>query len=128
MGKQKFHSNVKKMLGNSFSSLLSEISPFVCPRMDVFSNGDTFFILADIAGINPQNLSVKLKKNILYIEGNIEDGYFKEKSEIFLLERFYGTFQRKVLVPNNCLLNRIQTVYENGILLILIPCEKNNQN
>lgn len=79
MAMPQYHSKVKKLLGDDFSDLLSEISPFIGPRLDVYITNDKFFVSAEIAGIESDDCSVKLLGNILVIEGTIKQKYAKKK-------------------------------------------------
>lgn len=121
MVKPHFHSKVSETLGKDFSELLCEVAPFVGPRIDVYQTKDTFFISVDLAGAGRNDFSLKLQKNTLCIEGVIPAAFDQKKTKVITSERFYGSFQRKVYIPAECLLEQLKAVYENGILIITIP-------
>ncbi|MBL5768696.1 Hsp20/alpha crystallin family protein [Heyndrickxia sporothermodurans] len=93
--KKRYHSDVKQKLGSNFSELLSEIAPFIGPRLDIYETNDTFFITADVAGIKKEDLSVKLQDKTLIIAGAIPDHFHSETVRVFSQERYYGPFQKK---------------------------------
>lgn len=95
--KKRYHSDVKQKLGSNFSELLSEIAPFIGPRLDIYETNDTFFITADVAGIKKEDLSVKLQDKTLIIAGAIPDHFHSETVRVFSQERYYGPFQKKFL-------------------------------
>ncbi|MEK5522125.1 hypothetical protein B5V89_05180 [Heyndrickxia sporothermodurans] len=119
--KKRYHSDVKQKLGSNFSELLSEIAPFIGPRLDIYETNDTFFITADVAGIKKEDLSVKLQDKTLIIAGAIPDHFHSETVRVFSQERYYGPFQKKISLPKDCLLHQLQANLENGILFIQIP-------
>jgi len=112
---------VKKLLGSDFLQLLSEVSPLVSPRIDVFTTNQYFYVLADLAGIWPEEINIKIHQNHLIIEGVIPNRLIMENAEIYLQERFYGPFHREILLPNVCSLKEIKVEYDSGILIIQIP-------
>jgi HSP20 family protein len=119
--KPHFHSNVRKTLGKDFNKLLYEIAPFVEPRMDVFQSDVHFIISVDLAGARKENLSLKWQRNILLIEGMIRNEQAEDASKVIRTERFYGPFKREILVPEECAVEQLQAVLENGVLWITIP-------
>lgn len=122
MVKPQHHPYVKEMLGKDFAALLEEVAPFIGPRMDICKTKNFFFISVDVAGINLEDLTLKMQQNTLFIEGETHNPYENEK--IINYERFYGSFQRKVLIPDICHLDKLQATYERGILQIIIPFYK----
>jgi HSP20 family protein len=121
--KKKIHDRTKinKMLGPDFFNLLSEISPFISPRMDVFKTDNYFVVLADVAGAHPDELKITLQDGVLFIEGYIHNKLIQDGAEIITQERFYGQFQRTIIIPACCLLNKLKAHFKDGILMIQIP-------
>lgn len=121
MIKPHLRSNVKQMLGDDFSELLQEISPFVEPRMDVYKSNQNFIISIDLAGARKEDLSVKRMNRTLTIEGNINKDYIDDDMKVISSERFYGFFRREIMIPEECHLEQLQAIFDRGILLITIP-------
>ncbi|WP_423798246.1 Hsp20/alpha crystallin family protein [Neobacillus sp. SAB-20_R2A] len=121
MIKPHLRSNVKQMLGEDFSGLLHEISPFVEPRMDVYKLNQNFIISIDLAGARKEDLSVRRMNRILTIEGNIHKDYIDDDMKVISSERFYGFFRREITIPEECQLEQLQAIFDRGILLITIP-------
>ncbi|MED1203948.1 Hsp20/alpha crystallin family protein [Heyndrickxia acidicola] len=112
---------INKMLGPDFFNLLSEVSPFVSPRIDVFKTDHYFVVLADVAGAHPDELRLTLQDGVLFIEGYIHNKLIQDGAEIIAQERFYGQFQRSITIPAYCLLNKLKAHFKDGILMIQIP-------
>ncbi|WP_284035693.1 Hsp20/alpha crystallin family protein [Neobacillus sp. 114] len=121
MIKPHLRSNVKQMLGEDFSELLQEISPFVEPRMDVYKLNQNFILSIELAGARKEDLSVKRMNRILTIEGNINKDYIDDDMKVISSERFYGFFRREITIPEECHLEQLQAIFDRGILLITIP-------
>jgi HSP20 family protein len=127
MIKPRFHSHVKEILGDDFSKLTSEIAPFVEPRMDLLSTNEYFLISIELAGANPNDISLKIDKNNLIIEGIIRDTSEAEGTNVIYRERFYGNFKKKIEIPSECITGELEAVFSRGILLIKIPSYNNKK-
>jgi HSP20 family protein len=124
-----FHSNAKEMLGEEFSKLLTEIAPFVEPRVDVYQTKDDFIISVDLAGARTEDISLKLYQNTLILKGTIKDVFGENTIRVINRERFFGSFKRHFLIPKDCILDRLHAEFSRGILMITIPfyIKENNQ-
>ncbi|KKB75517.1 MULTISPECIES: Hsp20/alpha crystallin family protein [Bacillus] len=128
MVKPHFHSNVKEMLGEDFSNLLYEISPFVEPRVDILQSNGGLIISVDLAGAGTDDFTVRKTNHALCIEGIIQNKLGSENEKVIIRrERFYGPFKRELPIPEECDLQRIQAVFERGVLVITIPFYKNKR-
>ncbi|MCM3768481.1 Hsp20/alpha crystallin family protein [Neobacillus niacini] len=121
MIKPHLRSNVKQMLGDDFSELLHEISPFVEPRMDIYKSNQNFILAMELAGAKKEDISVKRMDRTLIIEGHINQDYMDDKIKVISSERFYGFFRREVSIPEECHVEQLQAIFERGILFITIP-------
>jgi HSP20 family protein len=119
--KPHFHSNVKQLLGEDFSRLLQEVSPFVEPRIDIYESNQNFILSIDLAGASSEDFSVKWRNHTLIIAGTIYQNPAKESSKVISRERFYGSFIREISIPRKCIADQLAAVFERGILMITIP-------
>ena len=121
MVKPHFQSNIKKTLGKDFNELLYEIAPFMEPRMDIYESDVHWIISVDLAGARKENLSLKWQNNTLLIEGMIYNEHKETSYKNIRNERFYGSFKREIVIPQNCEIEHIQAIFENGVLWITVP-------
>ncbi|WP_066303713.1 Hsp20/alpha crystallin family protein [Bacillus sp. FJAT-29814] len=119
--KPQMRSHVKQMLGDDFSELLHEISPFVEPRLDIYKSNRNFILAMELAGAKKEDISVKRMSGTLIIEGHINQEYMDDKIKVISSERYYGSFRREVPIPEECHLEQLQAIFERGILEISIP-------
>ncbi|MEH7119483.1 Hsp20/alpha crystallin family protein [Neobacillus vireti] len=129
MVKPHFHSHVKQMLGEDFSELLQELSPFAEPRLDMYKTDQNLIISVDLAGASREDFTVKMRNDTLIIEGTINNTQSEKNIQVISREQFYGSFMRKITIPEEYNLNQLQAVFERGILLITVPfktCEVHN--
>lgn len=115
------------MLGEDFSELIREISPFVEPRIDIYQSNRSFFVSIDLAGARKEDFSVKRRDHTLLIEGKIDKNQIGDRFKVISSERFYGFFRREISIPKECHLEHLHAVLDKGILLITIPFSKKVQ-
>ena len=69
--------------------------------MDIYENGDNMVLKAELPGINPDDVEIRVEDNTLYLKG--ERKFEKEVKEqnYHRVERSYGTFTRTFTLPNS---------------------------
>ena len=91
------------------------------PPVDVYEDDTSVALKADIPGIDPSKLEIRVDGNVLHIRG--ERNFEKEtkKENFYRVERAYGTFTRAFTLPTNVQSDRIEASYKNGVLNIKLP-------
>jgi HSP20 family protein len=88
--------------------------------LDVIETEDEFIIKASIPGINPDELDISLTDNVLTIKGEIKVEE-AEDARYHLRERRFGMFQRSISLPVPVIADKVEAVYENGVLTLHVP-------
>ena len=114
-------------LNNSFSE---QISDFLSdqnlqvwkPQIDMIETDSNIIIVASVPGIDEDDIDVDFFNNCIVIKGDrkclsfISEEFLKRKQEIF-----YGTFERKILIPFSVTRNESVSIkMKNGFLIINI--------
>ena len=88
--------------------------------LDVIETEDEFIVKASIPGISPDELNINLTDNVLTIMGEIK---VEEAEDVryHLRERRFGMFQRSFSLPVPVNSDKVEAVYENGVLTLHIP-------
>jgi len=88
--------------------------------LDVIETEDEFIVKASIPGISPDELDINLTDNVLTIMGEIK---VEEAEDVryHLRERRFGMFQRSISLPVPVNSDKVEAVYENGVLTLHIP-------
>lgn len=90
------------------------------PYIRVFESDDGLFLESEIPGIEPEDLNLELKHDILTLsferKNPIKDGYKILKQEIE-----YGKMIRNIQLPYKINENEIKAEYKNGVLKIFLP-------
>ncbi len=89
--------------------------------LDVIETDDEFIVKASLPGINPDELDISLTDNVLTIKGEIKAEEEAENVRYHLRERRFGMFQRSISLPVPVNADKVEAVYENGVLVLHIP-------
>lgn len=93
------------------------------PAMDVYDDEKNFYIKADVAGIDENNLDVTINGNVLTLSGNkVEERRDEGKNYIFS-ERRAGSFSRSITLPAGFKQKEVKGELKNGVLTITIEKE-----
>ena len=91
------------------------------PPVDIYENGDNLVLKAELPGINPDDVEVRVEDNNLYLKG--ERKFEKEVKEenYHRVERVYGSFARTFSLPNSIDSDKVAANYKDGILTLTLP-------
>ena len=91
------------------------------PAVDVKETDKDFVIVADIPGVDPQDIEVHMENGILTIKGEREAQKKAEREGYKRIERSYGSFYRRFSLPDTANADRINARSKNGVLEVSIP-------
>ncbi len=97
----------------------SSVAPHL--PIDMFQQGRMLVIIAPIAGISIEDISVTVQDEVLLIRGNRKKPETLKDSDYFSQECFWGAFERPVILPVKVGVSNIVALYKRGILRIEIP-------
>ena len=91
------------------------------PPVDIYENGDSLVLKAELAGVNPDDVEIRVEDNTLYLKG--ERKFEKEVKEqnYHRIERSYGTFTRTFSLPNSIDADKVGANYKDGVLTLTMP-------
>lgn len=94
--------------------------PSVAPAVDIFENADEVLLVADLPGVKPEDVSVRVEKEQLFIEG-VRRG--PEPSGATRLATEYRPlgYQRAFLLPRGIDASRLDAQLHQGVLTLHLP-------
>jgi HSP20 family protein len=97
------------------------IASFWSPAVDIAEEDDAYLVKVELPGVSKDDVKITLESNVLTICGEKkEDKEIKEKN-IQRMERTYGAFQRSFMLPTSVKGEKIDAVYNDGVLTITVP-------
>jgi HSP20 family protein len=91
------------------------------PSVDIFETDNDVVVKAELPGMDPKSIDVRLENNVLLLKG--ERHFEKETKEenYHRVEREYGSFSRAFSLPMAVKEEKITAEYKDGILKIVLP-------
>lgn len=90
-------------------------------RIDVAENEKEFRVMADVPGLEEQDIDVELSDNLLTIRAEKTEERDEQEADFHIVERSYGSFQRTVPLPGGLEQDQAQANFKNGVLTIIVP-------
>lgn len=91
------------------------------PAVDIKEDKKQFVILADLPGVDKNNINISMENNILTIKGSRPEPTKEEQNSYCRTERVRGNFHRQFTLPDTADESKIEAKAEKGILEIIIP-------
>lgn len=111
-----FQDNFTSTQGGQSDEFLAT-SSFV-PPVDVYEDEHNVFIRAEVPGIDPNDLDIKVENNVLTVRGERKWNKEEKEENFHRVERRYGSFARSFTLPNTVSTDDVNANYNNGILEI----------
>ena len=91
------------------------------PRVEMFDKGDNIVINAELPGIDPKDVDIKVTSDAVTIRGETKREEEVKDEDYYRCERFYGTFTRTIPLPVNIDTGKVKASYKKGILKLTLP-------
>ncbi|MCF6338578.1 MAG: Hsp20/alpha crystallin family protein [Gammaproteobacteria bacterium] len=91
------------------------------PAVDIKEEDDRFLIIADVPGVEPDDIEVHMENGVLSIKGERREEHKEEKEGYKRIERTYGSFHRRFNLPDTADAEGITAKSRNGSLEVSIP-------
>jgi HSP20 family protein len=91
------------------------------PALDVYQKNGEMVIRLDLPGIEKKDVKVKVLDDVLMIEGERKLEKKIEEENYLCQEAFYGTFIRRIALPNPVEEYQVKATFQNGVLEIQVP-------
>jgi HSP20 family protein len=91
------------------------------PAVDIREDKERFLVIADLPGVDKENMHISLEKNILTLKGSRSYEQRDNQEGFSRVERSLGQFHRQFTLPQIADESQISAKYKNGILEISIP-------
>ena len=91
------------------------------PPCDVFEDKNAVKIVAEIPGVNAEEVKISLENNLLTLRGEKQQQAEAQSERVHRYERSYGVFERTFSLPTSVDPEKIDAQYAQGVLTITIP-------
>jgi len=113
--------NKKEEANPTTSKALSEWRGLSRMQLDVKDNESEYEIIADVPGVDKDNLHVDVKNNVLTISAERSRNDEVKSDNWTRVERYSGHMSRSFSVPENVQSDKISAELLNGVLHVVLP-------
>lgn len=107
-------------LTNRLDWLRDEMQPSFFPPLNVWEEGQTLKVEAEIPGVKLQDVEVSFENGELTLKGEKKfEG--KETDSLHRRERVYGAFTRSMTVPWEIVADKVTAELKDGVLTVTLP-------
>jgi HSP20 family protein len=90
------------------------------PRVDISEDKENIYLMAELPGINPDDVKITLSEGVLTIRGEKKRREETNEQNYHRIERTYGEFVRQFTLPDNLNEESVQADFTDGVLEIRI--------
>ena len=92
------------------------------PAVDVFARGEDLVVRAELPGVDPEkDVDITVEDGVLRIRGERKSEHREERENFFHMETSYGSFERRIPLPQGVNTEGITAVHKQGILEVTVP-------
>lgn len=91
------------------------------PAVDMYEKDDNLIVETELAGIEPEKVSISIENNTLSIKGESEKKTEVDDKNYYRKEIKRGSFFRNIQLPAKVDGDKAEAVTEGGVLKITIP-------
>jgi len=91
------------------------------PAVDIKEEDDKYILVADIPGVDPENIDIHMENGILSIKGERNSELKTEHEGFKRIERKHGVFYRRFTMPEGVNPDAIDAKSSHGVLTVSIP-------
>lgn len=96
------------------------------PAVDIREDNERFVVIADIPGVNKEDIHISLENNLLTLHGERLFEKKENRKGYSRMERAQGQFYRRFSLPQTADEAQISAKYHQGVLEIIIPKKEEN--
>ena len=94
------------------------------PAVNTYVEGNNYCVEAELPGINKKDIDVSIDGNILTLRGERRESKERKEENYYIHESQYGSFVRRLTLPEEVNTEKVHAAYDNGVLRISMPIEK----
>jgi HSP20 family protein len=91
------------------------------PAVDIYEQDGNLVLKAELAGVDPKNVDVRVENNVLTLRGERRLDSEVKRDNYHRVERSYGSFSRSFSLPTVVDTEKIKAEYKDGVLRLVLP-------
>jgi HSP20 family protein len=91
------------------------------PAVDIVENDNNLVLKAELPGVDPKDVEVRVEDNTLYLKGERKFEKDVKEENYYRIERSYGSFARTFTLPGSIDSEKVDANCQDGVLTLTIP-------
>jgi HSP20 family protein len=91
------------------------------PRIDVSETDQDLKVLAELPGVDQNDVEITLTDDVLTIRGDKKAEHANQQPNYHVMERSYGSFARSIRLPFAVNPDQVQATFKDGVLSVALP-------
>ena len=91
------------------------------PSIDLKETKDKLVVKAELPGLEAKDVELSLTDDILTIRGEKKTEKEEKEEHHYFVERYTGTFERRIKLPTLVKTEKIDATFDKGVLTITLP-------
>ncbi len=91
------------------------------PAVDVYETGKDIVMTAELPGVKQEEIDLTVYENILTLKGDRKFDREVRQENYHRVERNYGYFCRRFVMPCDVQSDQISAAFKDGVLTVVIP-------
>lgn len=96
----------------------------LAPPLESYVKNGNLVVRADVPGLDPKDIEVNILHNVLTIRGERKSDKEVKEKDILRREVYYGSFERRVSLPEGATADKVKATFKNGVVEVSIPLSK----
>lgn len=95
--------------------------PVFTPAVDIIETEGAITVLADMPGVNADNLSIDLRESVLTLTGVLEKHEIEKQTDVLREFDEAGTYHRRFTLADTIDQSKIEASLKDGVLRLQLP-------
>lgn len=91
------------------------------PMTDLAATDKEYTITVEVPGAEKDDVKIEVANNVMTISGEKKQKKEEEQKDFYRRERFYGSFQRVLSLPEDADQDHIKASFKQGVLTVTMP-------
>jgi HSP20 family protein len=97
----------------------------ITPKVDVVENDDNVVVKAEMPGMKPEEVDVRIEGNLLTLHGEHQEEKEEKEGQYHVRELRQASFHRVIPLPTDVDPDKAKAEFENGVLTLTLPKHEN---
>ena len=88
------------------------------PTFDFYEKDGKYYLIADLPGVNKDDISINVENNIITVSGKRESKKEEKDANYYVRETSYGSFSRALRLPAEVDEDSVDASFKDGVLKV----------